>query len=70
MATTSGFFVDWDGNTRRFEAPGDSYTCQLVDRGHLGVDVLDSGGFVIHEATFFPSLADAQVVGVSVNLVS
>jgi len=67
MAT--GFFVDWDGNTRRVEAPGEGMKCVVVDRGHKGVDVLDSQDFVIHEATFFPTLEAVAAAGVIVNLV-
>jgi len=70
----SGFFVDWDGNTRRTEAPGDSMTCTVMERQlngqpYLGVDVLDYNGFVIHEATFFPTREAIEAAGVTVNLV-
>lgn len=35
MATATGFFVDWDGNTRRVEAPGDGLVGLSSDRrGH------------------------------------
>ena len=64
-----GFFVDWDGNTRRVDAPGDGMECEVVDRGHMSVDVLDSQGFVIPEATCFPTLEAVAAAGVVVNLV-
>jgi hypothetical protein len=67
MAT--GFFVDWDGNTRRVGAPGDGLECQVVDRGYAAVDVLDSQGFVVHEATFFPTLEAVAAAGVIINLI-
>ena len=67
MAINTGFFVDWNGTTRRVEAPGDGYTCQVVDRGHQGVDVIDSAGFVCHEATYFHTLADIEAAGVVVS---
>jgi hypothetical protein len=67
MAT--GFFVDWDGNTRRVDELGEGMECQVVDRGHTGVDVLDPQGFVIHEATFFQTLEAVAAAGVVVNLV-
>lgn len=68
MSNVTGFFVDWDGNTRRFEQPGEGLECLLVERGHLGVDVCDSEGFVVHEATFFPTLEAAAAAGVVINL--
>lgn len=72
---TKGFFVDWDGNTRRVEAPGAGMTCQVVERQlkgrpYKGVDVLDHEGFVTHEATYYESLDALRAVGVTVNLVS
>ncbi|MGJ7523450.1 hypothetical protein ACSFA0_23420 [Variovorax sp. LT1P1] len=36
---------------------------------YLALDVLDSGGFVTHEAVYYPSLAALQAVGVSINLI-
>lgn len=65
-----GFFVDWDGNTRRTEAPGSGYTCQLVEHAnYLGVDVIDHEGFVCHEAVYYPTQDALRAVGVTVNLV-
>lgn len=71
---TTGFFVDWAGNTRRFESPGDGMTCRKVPRVHAerqwdSVEVADSAGFVMHEATFFHTLADVEAAGVTINLV-
>lgn len=66
----TGFFVDWDGNTRRVEAPGSGYTCLIVEKdGYLGVDVLDPDGFVCHEATYYPTLEALEAVGVAINLI-
>lgn len=70
----TGFFVDWNGDTRRMERPGLGYTCQLRRMAHDGqpyfaIDVLDSEGFVSHEAVYYPSLAALQAVGVSINLI-
>jgi hypothetical protein len=65
-----GFFVDWDGNTRRVEAPGDGYTCQVIDKPtHRGVDVITANGFVHHECTFFETLDDVEKAGVTINLI-
>lgn len=71
---STGFFVDWNGNTRRVESPGHGYTCTTLQRflegkPYLGVDVIDSEGFVIHEATYYPSLEALEAVGVTVNLI-
>ena len=52
--TTSGFFVDWNGVTRRVEAPGDGYTCRVYPaNGYTAVDVIDSQGFVTYEAEYY-----------------
>lgn len=71
---TTGFFVDWDGNTRRVEAPGADMSCMVVEcqlngQPYLGVDVVDHEGFVIHEATYYETLDALRAVGVTVNLV-
>ena len=66
---SSGFFVDWDGNTRRVENPGAGFECVVVTRGHVGVDVLSADGAVVHEATFFATLDDVRAAGVEVHLV-
>lgn len=66
----AGFFVDWDGNTRRIDSPGEGLSCKVVDRGdYTGVDVIDAAGFVCHEATYFPTLADVEAAGVAINFI-
>lgn len=71
MLPTTGFFVDWDGNTRRVEAPGNECSCRVVKKdGYLGVDVDDAEGFVCHEAVFYPTVDDLLAVGVIVNLIA
>lgn len=74
-ACRAGFFVDWDGNTRRTEAPGLGMSCTVMQRElegepYLGVDVLDHEDFVIHEATFFPSIESLEQMGITVRLVA
>lgn len=65
-----GYFVDWDGNTRRVEAPGAGYSCQLTEHAdYVGVDVVEPDGCVCHEAVYYPTIESLQAVGVSVNLV-
>lgn len=68
-----GFFVDWDGNTRRVEKPGPGLSCQVVEctlwgNPYKGVDVLDHEGFVTYEATYYETLDALRAVGVTVNL--
>ncbi|POR07978.1 hypothetical protein [Diaphorobacter sp. LR2014-1] len=71
----SGFFVDWNGDTRRVECPGNGYTCSPVldklceGKPYQAVDVLDTAGFVIHEAVYYPTLDALKAVGVVINLV-
>lgn len=63
-----GFFVDWDGKTRRVEAPGDGYTCQVVQRnGYIGVDMLDGDGDVWYEAVYYAKAEDVLAVGVPIH---
>jgi hypothetical protein len=69
MVTTTGFFVDWDDKSRRVKSPGAGMTFRSVDRGPIGVDVIDADGFVIHEATFFPTLEAMAAAGVIVELI-
>ncbi|EMB2824022.1 hypothetical protein ACIUV1_25860 [Pseudomonas aeruginosa] len=64
----AGFFVDWNGDTRRTEQPGDYFEC-VVDEQTAHVDVVDSEGFVVHECSYFPTLDAVEAAGVSVKLV-
>lgn len=64
--TQHGFFVDWNGDTRRTEATGEFYSCKVIGEH---VDVIDSEGFVIHECQFFPTLKSVEAAGVIVNLI-
>lgn len=66
----TGFFVDWDGNTRRVEAPGNGLSCMLREHETFtGVDVVEPDGCVCHEAVFYPTLDALRAVGVTINLV-
>lgn len=67
MAIT-GYFVDWNGDTRSTEQPGDCFEC-IVDEQAAHVEVVDSQGFVVHVCTFFPTLEAVEAAGVSVNLI-
>ncbi|HBO7965300.1 MULTISPECIES: hypothetical protein [Pseudomonas] len=64
----AGFFVDWNGDTRRTEQPGEFFEC-IVDQLAAHVDVIDSEGFVVHECSFFPTLEAVKAAGVTVNLI-
>lgn len=72
---TTGFFVDWNGDTRRVEAPGEGLSCSpAIEKGvapnaFLAVDVIDSAGFVVHEAVYYPSIQTLEAAGVNVHLV-
>lgn len=67
---TAGYFVDWNGDTRRVEAPGVGFTCKVVNKGdYMGVDVIAHDGFVCHEATYFATLEAVEAAGVVVNLI-
>lgn len=70
---SKGFFVDWNGDTRRVERPGAGFSCEVVERAldgspYRSVDVIDACGFVTHEATYFESLEAVTAAGVAVNL--
>ena len=72
--STTGFFVDWNGDTRRVERPGRGYTCamrnaSLEGKPYQAVDVIDSEGFVTHEAVYYASLKALKAVGVTINLI-
>lgn len=67
--SATGFFVDWDGCTRRVEAPGDNYTCQIVQLPSCrGVNVLDAEGCVCFEAVHYETLADLRATGIDIKL--
>jgi hypothetical protein len=66
--TIAGFFVDWNGDTRRTERPGDFFEC-IVDEQAAHVDVVDSEGFVVHECSYFATLEAVETAGVTVNLI-
>lgn len=66
--TIKGFFVDWNGDTRRTENPGPGYTCQ-VDLERNYVDVIDGGGFVIFESSYFPTLESVATADIETKLI-
>lgn len=66
--STKGFFVDWDGNTRRTEDPGDHLKC-VVNLEKQDVDVVASDGLVVYECTYFPTLEAVEAAGVTIKLI-
>ncbi|HYE37550.1 hypothetical protein [Methylocaldum sp.] len=68
MTVATGFFVDWAGNARRTEEPGGGYRCE-VDTVARYVAVLSKQGALIHEGTYYKTLADIEAAGIKANLV-
>lgn len=60
--------MDWSGNTRRTEDPGGGYLCD-VDPVARYVAVLSKQGALIHEATYYKTLADIEAAGITAKLV-
>ncbi|ACK50812.1 conserved hypothetical protein [Methylocella silvestris BL2] len=69
MSASSGFFVDWSGNTRSTDDPGGGYSCD-IDLPARYVAVLSKNGALVHEATFYKTLADVEKAGIKAPLVS
>jgi hypothetical protein len=66
----SGFFVDWNGCTRKVEqgGKGHEYSC-IVDKACKRVDVFNNAGQCIFEADFYFTLRDIALTGVDVKLI-
>jgi len=59
MSTTAGFFVDWDGNARSTLDPG--WRLPLRSRsGRAYVAITTKGGSLVHEGTFYRSVANIE----------
>lgn len=65
--TIEGFFIDWDGKTRRTEAPGKGLRCE-VDTAARYVGVFGKYGTLDHEATYYKTLSAIEAAGIKVNL--
>jgi hypothetical protein len=65
---TTGFFIDWDGNARSTEDPGGGYLCE-ADTVARYVAITTKNGTLVHEATFYKSLADIEKAGIKAALV-
>jgi hypothetical protein len=64
----SGFFIDWDGNARSTDEPGGGFRCE-VDPVAKYVAVMTPGGTLVHEATFYASLAAIAKARITAPLV-
>lgn len=62
----TGFFVDWNGMVRRTEAPGDHYKC-TVDLPSGNVNVMQSDGCTVYDASYWPSLEAIEAAGITVE---
>ncbi|MFG1424267.1 hypothetical protein [Roseixanthobacter liquoris] len=63
-----GFFVDWNGNVRETRDPGGGYVCES-DPVARYVAITTKGGTLVHEATFYRTLADIAKAGIKAELV-
>jgi hypothetical protein len=66
--STEGFFVDWDGNLRSTGDPGGGYLCE-TDAVARYVAITTKNGTLVHEATYFKSVADVEKAGIRAALV-
>jgi len=67
--STDGFFMDWDGNIRSVSDPGGGYLCE-ADAVARYVAITARNGTLVHEATFYKSLADIEKAGIRGTLVA
>lgn len=68
MPVAEGFFVDWNGNARSTVDPGGGYLCE-TDTVARYVAITTPGGTLVHEGTFYKSLADIDKAGIRAPLV-
>lgn len=66
--SAEGYFVDWDGNARSTSDPGGGYLCE-ADTVARYVAIVTKSGALVHEATFYKSLADIEKAGIKARLV-
>ena len=69
MAIAAGFFVDWDGHSRSTLDPGGGYLCE-TDPAARYVAITTKSGALVHEATFYQSVADIEKAGIKAPLVA
>jgi hypothetical protein len=64
----AGFFIDWDGNARSTDDPGGGYLCE-VDTVARYVAITTKTGTLMHEGTFYKTLAAIEKAGIKAALV-
>jgi hypothetical protein len=64
----SGYYVDWNGDTRKFVQRGEKYSCML-DVECKRVDVFNREGLSIFEGSFYHTLEEIAAAGIVVNLI-
>ncbi len=69
MPAAEGFFVDWDGKARSTADPGGGNLCE-TDPVARYVAVTTRGGTLVHEGTFYRSLADIAKAGITAPLLA
>lgn len=68
MTIPEGFFVDWDGHARSTAEPGGGYLCE-VDPVARYVAITTRTGTLVHEGTFYRTLADIAKAGITAPFV-
>ncbi len=67
MSITEGFFIDWDGNARSTLAHGGGYACE-TDVSARYVAITTPSGALVHESSFYRTLADLEKAGIKTTL--
>lgn len=68
MSIAEGFFVDWNGNARSTLDPGGGYLCE-TDTAARYVAISTKSGALVHEGTFYKSMADIKNAGIKAPFV-
>lgn len=68
MSTTTGFFIDWDGNARDTRDPGGGYLCE-IDSASRYVAIVTRSGALVHEGTLYASMDAIAKAGIKAALV-
>jgi len=68
MSSSEGVFIDWDGNARSVADPGGGYLCE-TDLVAKYVAVTTKTGTLVHEGTYYKSMADVAKAGIKAELV-
>jgi len=63
-----GFFIDWDGNARSTVDAGGGYLVE-ADTAARYVAILTKSGALVHEGTYYKTLADIERAGIKASLV-